>query len=95
MVTFPCRLYSHVAVFSFLCSLLVALQCLTDVSAHHCYAAALVYGSEYETNPHCDVCAMQNLKLVENVKKLAAKKNVTAGQMALAWLQHQVSVLVM
>ena len=34
--------------------------------------------------------AMQNLKLVENVKKLAAKKNVTAGQMALAWLQHQV-----
>lgn len=33
---------------------------------------------------------LQNLKLVENVKKLAAKKNVTAGQMALAWLQHQV-----
>lgn len=31
----------------------------------------------------------KNLKLVENVKKLAAKKNVTAGQMALAWLQHQ------
>ena len=34
---------------------------------------------------------MQNLKLVENVKMLAAKKNVTAGQMALAWLQHQVT----
>lgn len=33
---------------------------------------------------------LQNIKLVENVKKLAAKKNVTAGQMALAWLQHQV-----
>ena len=33
---------------------------------------------------------LQNLKLVENVKKLAAKKHVTAGQMALAWLQHQV-----
>ncbi|KAL3149998.1 hypothetical protein ABBQ38_013354 [Trebouxia sp. C0009 RCD-2024] len=31
----------------------------------------------------------KNIKLVENVKKLAAKKNVTAGQMALAWLQHQ------
>lgn len=33
---------------------------------------------------------LQNIKLVENVKKLAAKKNVTAGQMALAWLHHQV-----
>lgn len=32
----------------------------------------------------------QNIKLVDNVKKLAAKKKVTAGQMALAWLQHQV-----
>lgn len=32
----------------------------------------------------------QNLKLVENVKQLAAKKNVTAGQLALAWVQHQV-----
>lgn len=31
----------------------------------------------------------KNLKLVENVKKLAAKKNATPGQMALAWLQHQ------
>ena len=33
---------------------------------------------------------LQNIKLVDNVKKLAAKKNATAGQMALAWLQHQV-----
>lgn len=33
---------------------------------------------------------LQNIKLVENVKKLAAKKGVTAGQMALAWLQYQV-----
>ena len=39
---------------------------------------------------HLRVFTLQNLKLVENVKKLAAKKNVTAGQMALAWLQHQV-----
>ncbi|DBA67927.1 hypothetical protein WJX79_000034 [Trebouxia sp. C0005] len=31
----------------------------------------------------------KNLQLVENVKKLAAKKNVTAGQLALAWVQHQ------
>lgn len=36
-------------------------------------------------------CALQNIKLVENVKKLATKKNVTAGQMALAWLHHQVA----
>ena len=35
-------------------------------------------------------CMLQNMKLVENVRKLAAKKGVTAGQMALAWLQHQV-----
>ncbi len=35
---------------------------------------------------------LQNIKLVENVKKLAAKKGVTAGQMALAWLQHQVQL---
>ena len=34
--------------------------------------------------------SVQNLKLVENVKRLAAKKNATPGQMALAWLHHQV-----
>ena len=33
---------------------------------------------------------LQNMKLVENVKALAQKKGVTASQMALAWLQHQV-----
>ena len=38
---------------------------------------------------------LQNLKLVENVKKLAAKKNATPGQMALAWLQHQVCMFKM
>ena len=38
------------------------------------------------------VLRLQNIKLVENVKKLAAKKNATAGQMALAWLHHQVAL---
>ncbi|KAK9803294.1 hypothetical protein WJX72_008926 [[Myrmecia] bisecta] len=31
----------------------------------------------------------QNLKLVANVKELAAKKGVTPGQLALAWVHHQ------
>ena len=39
---------------------------------------------------HCCVCLLQNMKLVENVQALAQKKGVTASQMALAWLQHQV-----
>lgn len=33
---------------------------------------------------------LQNIKLVENVKKLADEKGLTAGQLTLAWLQHQV-----
>ena len=37
-------------------------------------------------------CVLQNVKLVDNVKKLAAKKNVTAVKMALAWLQQQVQL---
>ncbi|KAK9808782.1 hypothetical protein WJX72_003563 [[Myrmecia] bisecta] len=31
----------------------------------------------------------QNLKLVANVKELAAQKGVTPGQLALAWVHHQ------
>jgi hypothetical protein len=33
----------------------------------------------------------QNLDLVEKVKELAAKRGVTAGQLALAWVHAQVS----
>jgi aryl-alcohol dehydrogenase-like predicted oxidoreductase len=31
----------------------------------------------------------QNLKIVDALRELAAEKNVTAGQLALAWVQHQ------
>lgn len=31
-----------------------------------------------------------NLQLVQHVKRLAAKKGVTPGQLALAWVHHQV-----
>lgn len=39
----------------------------------------------------CTNILVQNLKLADNVKRLAQKKGVTSGQMALAWLHHQVS----
>jgi aryl-alcohol dehydrogenase-like predicted oxidoreductase len=33
--------------------------------------------------------AAKNLQLVENIKRIAAKKGVTAAQLALAWVLHQ------
>ena len=58
-------------------SVLQSLISNTYHSCHHC------------VHPHKVCVAVQNLALAAKVKAVADKKGCTAGQLALAWVQHQ------
>lgn len=57
-------------------------------------AAAVLPSTEFDGRACSYLPLLQNLEIVEKVRAVAARHDCTPGQIALAWLHAQVSLLV-